>query len=44
VIVKSLRLFNSRRLHSQLYCILPEEYATTHYAQIQASQPAMPRQ
>lgn len=36
--------FKGRRLHSQLYDIPPEEYATTYYAQIQASQPAMPRQ
>ena len=36
--------FNSLRVHSQLYCVPPEEYETTYYAQIQASQPAMRQQ
>jgi transposase InsO family protein len=36
--------FNSRRLQSQLDYVPPEEYETTYYAQIWASQPAMPPQ
>jgi transposase InsO family protein len=36
--------FNSQRWHSQLDDVPPDEYETSYYAQIQASQPAMPQQ
>ena len=35
--------YNTRRLHSQLNCMAPEEYETAYYAQTQASPPATPQ-